>query len=725
MATRASRRRSGEPRAASTSPCSSSAATHRAGPSTNGGWPKKPARSPRICAACRISRSSARAKTRSSPYSFEQYLRTRDADLAAAVPDDQSGREGDGRDCRSGRRSGGRGAQVRGDRRVQARLDDLARRHRRSPRCGHRPDGLRQPRLRRADEEPDGRLGALQRDARRLHGAEPAGADRHRARPRPGLDGRSLRLSPPLARVSKLVVNGSNDPYWELGAVDFYWKELGGPKALLCVPNAGHDAGSDARSEATLVELVRRVGAGRSMPELSASDVDDGRTAIASDEAPQRVLLWRTESASRDFRSARWRATEARRQGDRFVADVAARIGSLHGVVRGSGVPFGGTLVHPVDAGAHLIAPGGRAPPVSRHRRRIRATRRSAAGRLRSRCRPCPIGRALPGSSHQTARTRARSRPRTSARGGRRLLRASPSTRSSVFRPNGARSPRSISTSTWPRSEKAWRSTGACGTSLPLFDRRLDRVIDEHQEAKAPQEVPTGAEQRGEEVGRVTHRARDVAQGDHVDATRTAAAKLELERHASAGDRAANRAAEIEPSAAAGGVQATTNPAAKPTCEVLGEGDELAASNGSSARKGLARSARRRSRRSTSRRVSAARPVAFGLARRRRRPERLGYGPRGAASPCQALRHGRPLPSRRRRHRASPFAPLAGGRREEPVEHLVERRPVDLVLHDRRGETVAQTLSLDANRRGRAQRIDSFRHRDRYARHPHLVRGTR
>ncbi|MET0151134.1 MAG: PhoPQ-activated protein PqaA family protein [Candidatus Binatia bacterium] len=125
-----------------------------------------------------------------------------------------------------------------------------------------------------------------------------------------------------LTPVSKLVVNGSNDPYWELGAVDFYWKELGGPKALLCVPNAGHDAGSDARSEATLVELVRRVGASRSMPALSTSDIDDGRTAIASDEAPRRVLLWRTESASRDFRSARWRATEVRRQGDRFVADA-------------------------------------------------------------------------------------------------------------------------------------------------------------------------------------------------------------------------------------------------------------------------------------------------------------------------------------------------------------------------------------------------------------------
>jgi PhoPQ-activated pathogenicity-related protein len=126
-----------------------------------------------------------------------------------------------------------------------------------------------------------------------------------------------------LARVSKLVVNGSNDPYWDVGAVDLYWDDLGGPKALVCVPNAGHDAGSDPRSEAALVELIRRTSAGRVMPELSASDGGGPPATIRSDETPQRVLVWRAESRSRDLRSARWRATEARREGDRFVADVA------------------------------------------------------------------------------------------------------------------------------------------------------------------------------------------------------------------------------------------------------------------------------------------------------------------------------------------------------------------------------------------------------------------
>jgi PhoPQ-activated pathogenicity-related protein len=126
-----------------------------------------------------------------------------------------------------------------------------------------------------------------------------------------------------LARVSKLVVNGSNDPYWDVGAADLYWNDLDGPKALVCVPNAGHDAGSDSRSEAALVELVRRTAAGRTMPELSASDGGGQRATIRSDETPQRVLVWRAESGSRDFRSARWRASEAQREGDRFVADVA------------------------------------------------------------------------------------------------------------------------------------------------------------------------------------------------------------------------------------------------------------------------------------------------------------------------------------------------------------------------------------------------------------------
>ena len=40
--------------------------------------------------------------------------------------------------------------------------------------------------------------------------------------------------------IPKLLINGSNDRYWTLNALDLYWGGLKGPKYLVELPNTGH-----------------------------------------------------------------------------------------------------------------------------------------------------------------------------------------------------------------------------------------------------------------------------------------------------------------------------------------------------------------------------------------------------------------------------------------------------------------------------------------------------
>jgi PhoPQ-activated pathogenicity-related protein len=123
-----------------------------------------------------------------------------------------------------------------------------------------------------------------------------------------------------LARVPKLVVNGTNDPYWELDAINLYWNDLRGVKAVLEVPNAGHAAGSDPRVLPTMAAFVDRVSNGKAMPELRWSGTERGAKIVVS-EAPRSVTIWVAQSPTRDFRRATWSPVAARRDGDGYAAE--------------------------------------------------------------------------------------------------------------------------------------------------------------------------------------------------------------------------------------------------------------------------------------------------------------------------------------------------------------------------------------------------------------------
>lgn len=128
-------------------------------------------------------------------------------------------------------------------------------------------------------------------------------------------------------KLPKLLINGTNDRYWVIDAMNIYWDDLVGEKHVLYVPNAGHglDGGKEG-ALTTLAVFAQCIAMQTSLPELSWKHDDDGdgmRLSVQSNPTPKSVRLWVARSEDKDFRPDRWDATEIKANGDgAFVGHV-------------------------------------------------------------------------------------------------------------------------------------------------------------------------------------------------------------------------------------------------------------------------------------------------------------------------------------------------------------------------------------------------------------------
>lgn len=111
--------------------------------------------------------------------------------------------------------------------------------------------------------------------------------------------------------MPKLIVIGSNDPYWPLGSVNLYYDRLrGDDNYLLIMPNTGHEAGDMDRLLSSVVAFLRHVSGLGKLPKLSWSFAVDEETKVvrAVVHAPEdaTVQLWQASSATTDFRGSKW-----------------------------------------------------------------------------------------------------------------------------------------------------------------------------------------------------------------------------------------------------------------------------------------------------------------------------------------------------------------------------------------------------------------------------------
>jgi PhoPQ-activated pathogenicity-related protein len=121
--------------------------------------------------------------------------------------------------------------------------------------------------------------------------------------------------------VPKLIMNGTNDPYWPLDALNTYWDELKGDKWLLYVPNAGHELcerdkngkpeSVPTRAINTFAAFCRSQTFDKAMPKLDcailcpplANCLD---VSLLSNTKPLGAWILSTSAKTRDFRTSRW-----------------------------------------------------------------------------------------------------------------------------------------------------------------------------------------------------------------------------------------------------------------------------------------------------------------------------------------------------------------------------------------------------------------------------------
>ncbi len=113
--------------------------------------------------------------------------------------------------------------------------------------------------------------------------------------------------------LPKLLLLGTNDPYWTVDSLQHYWKELPEPKLVFQTPNAGHNLGGGQQALETLAAWVQMIADGQPLPKFDwqVQSQDDSALLLACLDRPaMRARLWTATSNDRDFRDEKWSARD-------------------------------------------------------------------------------------------------------------------------------------------------------------------------------------------------------------------------------------------------------------------------------------------------------------------------------------------------------------------------------------------------------------------------------
>lgn len=110
--------------------------------------------------------------------------------------------------------------------------------------------------------------------------------------------------------MPKLLLIGTNDPYWTVDSLRHYWDDLPQPKLIYQTPNAGHDLAGGRNASQSTAAFFQMIADGRELPrmEWQFENTGSGKTqlAVTVNRATRGMRLWTADSADRDLRNDTW-----------------------------------------------------------------------------------------------------------------------------------------------------------------------------------------------------------------------------------------------------------------------------------------------------------------------------------------------------------------------------------------------------------------------------------
>jgi PhoPQ-activated pathogenicity-related protein len=114
--------------------------------------------------------------------------------------------------------------------------------------------------------------------------------------------------------LPKLILLGTNDPYWVVDSLRHYWNGLPEPKLVFQTPNAGHNLAGGREAAPTLAAFFQMVADRKPLPRMTWQFKLEATNAVSIevkvDPRAKRFRLWTATSPDRDFRTSQWSVSE-------------------------------------------------------------------------------------------------------------------------------------------------------------------------------------------------------------------------------------------------------------------------------------------------------------------------------------------------------------------------------------------------------------------------------